>query len=184
MVVRSLAAIGLVVLLSAGLRPAAADQDDPRLDRLFAILQESEDPREVRAAEAAIWTIWIEVDDEAVAEMMARGVAAMQRQAYKEALALFDEMVDLRPGFAEAWNKRATVHYLLGNHRESLADIAATLEREPRHFGALSGRGLVYVALGDEVAALESFEAALRVHPKLAGARINAETLRRRNQPI
>ena len=88
-------------------------------------------------------------------------------------------MVAIAPDFAEGWNKRATVHYLLGNYPQSLADIGETLEREPRHFGALSGRGLVYVALEDEVRALKAFDAALAIHPNLTSAAINAATLRK-----
>ena len=89
-------------------------------------------------------------------------------------------IVAIAPGFAEGWNKRATVHYLLGNYDKSLTDIAETLALEPRHFGALSGRGLVYMALEEEELALDSFEAALEVYPLAHGARHNADALRDR----
>src|SRR3546814_20777188 len=88
-------------------------------------------------------------------------------------------MVVIAPGFAEGWNKRATVHYLLGNYGESLADIAETLALEPRHFGALSGRGLVYLRLEDAQRALDAFEQALAIPPNLPAAALNAEELRK-----
>jgi tetratricopeptide (TPR) repeat protein len=87
-------------------------------------------------------------------------------------------MVLRSPEYAEGWNKRATVHYMLGNFEESLADIDATLELEPHHFGALSGRGLVHVKLGDYERALSAFEDALEVSPQSAGPRANAKALR------
>jgi len=169
--------LAVAVLLAAG--PAAlADQSDGRLDGLFARLQAA-GPAEALRVEGEIWQIWTQSDDGAVRGLMGDGLAAMQRGDYRHALAKFDQMVVIAPGFAEGWNKRATVHYLLGNYGQSLSDIAKTLELEPRHFGALSGRGLVYVKLEDERRALEAFEAALAVHPHLAGAATNAEQLRK-----
>jgi len=96
------------------------------------------------------------------------------------ALGAFDEIIRLAPGFAEGWNKRATIHYLLGNYDASAADIESTLALEPRHFGALSGLGLVRIAQGDEAKALEAFEAALAVHPHLPGADSHIKELRQR----
>ena len=89
-------------------------------------------------------------------------------------------MVVIAPDFAEGWNKRATVHYLMGNYDKSLSDVAKTLALEPRHFGALSGRGLIYIELEDEKRALEAFEEALAIHPNLVSAAINAKALRER----
>jgi len=169
--------LAVAVLLSAG--PAAlADQSDGRLDGLFARLQAA-GPAEALRVEGEIWQIWTQSEDGAVRGLMGDGLAAMQRGDYRHALAKFDQMVVIAPGFAEGWNKRATVHYLLGHYGQSLSDIAKTLELEPRHFGALSGRGLVYVKLEDERRALDAFEAALAVHPHLIGAATNAEQLRK-----
>ncbi len=159
--------------------PAAADQRDSRLDALFSGLKSSADPRAAVAVEAQIWGIWGETGDPAVQGLMALGVAAMARRDHRAALGKFDQIVRIAPGFAEGWNKRATVHYLLGNYKKSLGDIRKTLTLEPRHFGALSGRGLVYVQLDQEARALKAFEAALVIHPHLSGSEINAETLRR-----
>src|SRR3546814_20178333 len=110
---------------------------------------------------------------------MGEGVAARARGDYLHALAKFDQMVVIAPDFAEGWNKRATVHYLLGNDGRSLDDIAKTLELEPRHFRALAGRGLVYMRLADARRALEDFAAALALHPPLGAAAAHAAPLRK-----
>ena len=129
---------------------AVPEACDSRLDGLFLRLQQAPGPGEAQRIEGQIWQIWGQSDDGAVRGLMRDGVAAMQRGDYRHALAKFDQMVVIAPDFAEGWNKRATVHYLLGNYAQSLADIAKTLALEPRHFGALAGRGLVYVQLEDE----------------------------------
>ena len=159
--------------------PVAADQNDSRLDGLFTQLREAAGPGEAHQVEGQIWQIWGQSDDGAVRGLMRDGVAAMTRGDYRHALAKFDQMVVIAPDFAEGWNKRATVHYMLGNYAQSLADIAKTLVLEPRHFGALSGRGLVYVRLEDERRALKAFEDALAIHPHLPGAAANADQLRK-----
>ena len=90
----------------------------------------------------------------------------------------FNKIVKLVPEFAEGWNKRATVHYYLQNYEASLADIERTLALEPRHFGAISGLGLVYIAQEKYMEALQAYEDVLKVHPTLEGAKINSIRLR------
>ena len=110
---------------------------------------------------------------------MKTGVASMNSGQFSAALEAFDKIVVLAPKFAEGWNRRATLHYFMGSYEASLKDIAKTLELEPRHFGALSGRGLVYTKLDDLERALDSFEAALEVYPQMIGPRNNAEAIRK-----
>ena len=175
-------AIAVVVLVSAllaAVRPVWADQNDSRLDALFERLREASGPAEAQVLEGQIWQIWLQSDDGAVEGLMRDGIEAMNRGDYRHALTKFDQMVLIAPDFAEGWNKRATVHYLLGNYPESLADIAKTLKLEPRHFGALAGRGLVYIELQDERRALKAFEDALEIDPMMTSAQINAERLRK-----
>ncbi|GAB4393652.1 MAG: tetratricopeptide repeat protein [Kiloniellaceae bacterium] len=175
-------AIAILLLLATAVLPpsaARADQTDARLEGLFSQLLEAPDPLEARQLEGAIWSIWVQSDDGAVQILMYDGIDALQNRDYTRALSKFDQMVLIAPDFAEGWNKRATVHYLLGNYAQSLADIAKTLELEPRHFGALAGRGLVYVELQDERRALKAFEDALAIHPNLPSAAINASKLRK-----
>ncbi len=156
-----------------------ADQTDPRLSPLFDQLKEAGAPAAAGPIEQQIWAIWLETSDGAVDSLMDSGIDAMSRGDHVAALDAFDQVIALSPDFAEGWNKRATVHYLLENFDESLADIAATLELEPRHFGALSGRGLVFIRLREAEQALSAFEEALDVSPRMVGPRVNVEILRR-----
>jgi len=174
------ATILLLALMAVPAGSIMADQTDSRLDDLFARLKSDTDQQAVRGIEMSIWRIWIDSGDDVIETLMAQGLAAMARADYPAALGKFDQIVAIAPDFAEGWNKRATVHYLMGSYPESLFDIDKTLALEPRHFGALSGRGLVYIELGKEELALESFEAALKIDPSLPGARRNAEVLRKR----
>ncbi len=175
-------AFGLVLGLALPAGPVAADQDDPRLAALFAQLKAAPDARAAEAVEASIWHIWVQSDDAVIGLLLTQGLAAMTRRDLRVALGKFDQIVKIAPGFAEGWNKRATLRYLLGDFAGSLHDIERTLKLEPRHFGALSGRGLVLLELDRQGKALEAFEAALRVHPQLPGAKHNAEALRREIQ--
>jgi len=118
-----------------------ADQTDPRLNDLFDRLQDVTLPADVVSTERQIWTIWLEPTDAATQQLLKDGMQSMSRGEYQAALKAFDQLVALAPEFAEGWNKRATLHYLMDNLDRSLEDIARTLELEPRHFGALSGRG-------------------------------------------
>jgi tetratricopeptide (TPR) repeat protein len=174
----SATAIAILVVLSTAFA-VRADQNDSRLEGLFASLLAAPGPAEAQQIEGLIWRVWVESDDGAVRGLMHDGIQAMNRGDHRHALGKFDQMVLIAPDFAEGWNKRATVHYLLGNYERSLADIAKALDLEPRHFGALSGRGLVYVKLEDERRALEAFEAALEIHPQMTSAAINAAQLRK-----
>jgi tetratricopeptide (TPR) repeat protein len=159
--------------------PVAADQQDQRLEGMFDRLQTTADRAEAGAVQQQIWAIWIESDDTRVQLWMRQGVSAMGLRRLDLALARFDRMVDYAPGFAEGWNKRATVHYMMGNYRASVLDIQKTLDLEPRHFGAWSGLGLIYDAIGQPAAALRSYEAALAVNPHLDGIDRRVEELRR-----
>ena len=172
-----IAAAMLCGLMLLGAGPAAADQTDERLDLLFATLQKTQRPAEVRAAQDMIWAIWTESDDEGVQSLMSEGLAAMNENRLNAALSLFDQIVVQAPDFAEGWNKRATVHFMLGNLLQSITDVEETLALEPRHFGALSGLGQIYLLLGDESGALNAFEQALAMHPHLGGARAAVDAL-------
>ena len=159
--------------------PVFADQKDPRLDNLFASLQDVPGPGAAFPLEQQIWTIWLEIADKDVAGILRDGMESMGRGKYDDALKAFDRVIEQAPDFAEGWNKRATLYYLMGDYKRSLEDIAKTLELEPRHFGALSGRGLVYVRLEDLSSALRAFEDALKVHPQMPGPKVNAEAIRK-----
>ena len=116
-----------------------ADQNAPELDPLFDQLKEASDLAAAASVEREIWLRWLQSGDDDVNAQMARGMQAMERGDGRTALSAFDEVVERAPGFAEGWNKRATLHWLMGNLAASVEDIERTLALEPRHFGALSG---------------------------------------------
>lgn len=158
--------------------PALADQTAPALDSLFERLRATPDPAEAAEIERRIWQLWTVTGNDIVDQFVALGLEAMAAEDYDNALKVFDEVTRMVPDYAEAYNKRATIHYLTGDLDASAADIAETLQREPRHFGALSGLGLVNLARGRESDALAAFDRALAVHPHLPGATTHIRALR------
>ena len=156
-----------------------ADQRDPRLTVLFDRLKTA-DAVSGPAIEAGIWSIWFATPDKVAADLLDEGVTLMSRRRWGEALQRFDKLVERAPDFAEGWNKRATVYYLLGDLQHSVQDIEQTLVLEPRHFGALSGLGQIYLQRDQPEAALRVFEAALRVNPAMAGLKRQIIELRAR----
>ncbi|HLI23241.1 MAG TPA: tetratricopeptide repeat protein [Stellaceae bacterium] len=147
--------------------PARAGQDDPRLPQLFVALKAAQSPGWANAIEAEITHIWAESSDPETQQLMEKGLTAMAEDEDQAALKAFDAVVAHAPNFAEGWNKRATVEFLLDDYQASMADIAHTLQLEPRHFGALAGLGQVELALGDKAAALKAFSQALAIDPHL-----------------
>ena len=122
-------------------QPGWARQDDPKLDSLFAALQSAERPANLSGIEIEIWRIWLDSGDATLDAVMAEGIRAMNGGDHAGALVSFNVLVESAPDFAEGWNKRATLYWLMGDFEASVADIDATLALEPRHFGALSGTG-------------------------------------------
>ncbi len=158
--------------------PAAADQNDPRLDDLFAGLHATDDLGAGTQLTHEIWVIWREIDDETAHVLMREGIRDMAEQRYESALTSFDKVIELTPDYAEGWNKRATLYYLMGENSKSAADVKQTLNLEPRHFGALAGLGLLYMQIDNYNAALEAFGDALGVNPHLPGAQRNIEIIK------
>lgn len=155
-----------------------ADQGDPRLEALFAELAVTGSADRAAALESRIWKIWLDPPPgRDVAAAWQRGLRTMSLGQGHDAMRAFDSVVALAPDFAEGWNKRATVRYVLGDLTGSVEDIRRTLALEPRHFGALSGLGLIRLAQDRPGEALDAFEAALKIHPNLPGM-VNIEALR------
>ena len=172
-------AVSLVFSLVALFGSATADQRDVRLVKLFERLHRSEDSPEVVHLQSGIWSIWTESADEESNALMYDGLLAMRGKRHEVALKFFDALVKHDPDFAEGWNKRATVLYLLGRYERSIADIKQVLALEKRHFGALSGLGLCYEALGDEAAAVKAYQLALEANPHLHSLPAKIERLRK-----
>ena len=128
-------------------------------------------------AEQALWMLWSRSGDEAVDRLLERGIDEMQSGRHAEAIATFSEVIRRKPAFAEGWNKRATALYLSGEYQRSLADCAEVIKRNPRHFGALSGAGLVSLELEQERQALDWFPRALEVNPNMSAIQAEARRL-------
>jgi tetratricopeptide (TPR) repeat protein len=148
------------------------------LDTLFAKLQTATDPVAVQSLEAAIWEQWTMVPEPKQREMMLRGMAEMQDRAFKASLETYTGLIEVAPELSEAWNKRATVHWLMGNFKASLADICETVKREPRHFGAYSGLGMIRAEMGENARAVAAFELARKWNPHIVGIDAEIERLK------
>ena len=114
-----------------------------------------------------IWFIWSRSPSAGASLMLRQGTQYMNEGKHEAAQANFDAVVELAPDFAEGWNKRATVRYLMGDYQGSIDDIKRTLALEERHFGALSGLGLIYDSLNEKEAAIDAFRAALEINPHM-----------------
>ncbi|MDA0664410.1 MAG: tetratricopeptide repeat protein [Proteobacteria bacterium] len=164
---RSLFAVLTVLLMTLGGLSAGATQADPRLDSLFDQLKKTTNAREADGIERQIWSIWMEAGAEDLNILMRQGTVAMAERDFPLAMESFDALIALAPDMAEAWNKRATLHYLMQNFEASVADVQQTLALEPRHFGAIVGMGMIYDQLGDQAAALKAFEQGLKINPHM-----------------
>ena len=137
------------------------------LDFLFGALKAAPDEVSAKLVEARIWAIWLQTPSDTAALLMMRTKAAMDAQQPDVAIKLLDAIIKLRPDYVEAWNRRATLYYLQNDYARSLADIAQVLAREPRHFGALAGLGMIMQDLGEDKRALDAFRKALAIDPYL-----------------
>lgn len=137
------------------------------LDFLFGALKAAPDDDSARHVEARIWALWTQTTSDTTALLMARSKVAADAKQYDVALKLLDAVVKLRPDYVEGWNRRATIYYLQNDYARSLRDIEEVLSREPRHFGALAGLGMIMQELGDDKRALDAFRQALAINPHL-----------------
>ncbi len=150
------------------------------LDQLFATLSRTKDADAAARADRAIWQIWTTYPGpDAVAELaFNRGMRAFTRRRMPQAEEWFDQAISSDPGFAEAWNKRATVRFAQGDYEGAVADIAQVLALEPRHYGALSGLGMTLMRLDQKPEALDAFEAAQALNPYIRGLDAVMQALR------
>lgn len=167
----------LSLALFAAAAPAVADQNDPRLNDLFARLQKTDNRLEAETLEGMIWGIWYASNDAEVNRLMDQGERAMAAQDMRTAIGAFTKIIEIAPGFAEGWNRRATALYMIGEYEASRADVAKTLALEPRHFGALSGLGLINAAENKGEAAIEAWQHALEVNPNMPSVQQNIEEM-------
>ena len=145
----------------------------PTNEQEALVALKGEDPELAATAEAMLWRIWCRAGDPETDRVFRAGIDAMQQQKLADAEALFSRVIELNPGFAEGWNKRATVRFMRGNFAGSIADCRETLGRNPNHFGAASGQGLCHMSLNEFREAAICFRRALETHPHLDAVRHN-----------
>ena len=145
---------------------------------LLAALRD--DDEVVRAlAEHSCWQVWSRAGDAEVDALFQVGVDQMQRGAAQAAIETFTTIIRKKPDFAEGWNKRATIYYLVGEYEKSLRDCDEVMKRNPNHFGALSGYGQIYLQLDKPELALDYFQRALKVNPNLRSVEAAVAELKR-----
>jgi tetratricopeptide (TPR) repeat protein len=137
------------------------------LDTLFGALKIAPDQASAKAIEGRIWAVWIASGSDTCNLLMSRAKDATDDKDYDLAIKLLDAIIAIKPSYVEAWNRRATVYYLKQDYAHSIADIAEVLAREPRHFGALSGLGMMLQEIGDDKDALDAYRRALAIDPHL-----------------
>ena len=161
----ALAVAAVLLLATAAFADEALDRAE--LDRLFTELKVAADAESAAAISQRIWAIWTNPSDPDLARRMFEVLAVRSSGNISGSIVLLDRLVEDYPTYAEGWNQRATMRYLVNDFEGSLADIDKVLEFEPRHFGALSGRVLIYLAQGKRALALKEMATALTIHPFL-----------------
>lgn len=147
--------------------PRVSGDKAKNLDFLFGALKAAPDQESAKAVEARIWALWTATPSDTAALLMLRAKVAMDGKDTDVALKLLDAVIKLRPDYVEAWNRRATIYYLQNDYSRSMEDIRQVLIREPRHFGALAGLGMIMQETGDDKHALDAFRKALAINPYL-----------------
>jgi len=179
MMIRRFFSLTVLLLLTVG-APVGAGQGNLRLDALFRTLRATSDAAYAESVEEHIWDTWLQHPNGEMIRVMRDGVLSLNADDYAGALDAFDTVIATDPAYAEGWNKRANVHYMLGDYRAAVNDLHHALLLEPRHFGALTGLGLIYLALNQPQPALRAFDAALALNPHLDKVRRQAEAIRAR----
>ena len=147
----------------------AENADETAVLPILGALKEDADGGVRNLAENALWSIWTRSGDSEVDHLLKIGSFLMANGEFQRAELVFSEIIELKPDFAEGYNKRATLRYMKGEYQRSLEDIDRTLRRNPHHFGALSGAGLCMLKLERPVDALTFFDRALTINPNMAG---------------
>jgi tetratricopeptide (TPR) repeat protein len=189
-------AVGFLVFAVPGLARDGADTTIPlkdlsaqeireeSLDRLFASLRKASGEEAAKATEEKIWELWSRSDSATAEVLLGQAVVAMGAADNAASLEILDRIIAAYPTYGEAWNKRATLHFMIGNYKTSLSDIEKVLDLEPRHFGALAGRGMIYQRQGKWSEALSAFREALSMNPNMVGVKNAVQELSKREQDI
>jgi tetratricopeptide (TPR) repeat protein len=143
------------------------DNRSHTLDFLFGALKVAPDKETAKAIEQRIWALWTLSRSDTANLLMSRVQKAIEEKDLDLAIKLLDAVVKIKPDYVEGWNKRATLYYMQKDYGRAIADISHVLKLEPRHFGALTGLGMILQDVGDDRQALEVYRRALAVDPHL-----------------
>jgi len=162
----------LIILFVLNITNLEANDKNKKLDRLFNDLKFKNATLSYEI-EQKIWELWsTHPSDQNLTKMLAEGSNLVNKQKFDQAIVVFSKVIDLDPKWAEAWNKRATVLYMVGEFQKSQDDIDKVLELEERHFGALAGQGLVNIQLENYDKAIMSYKKAQQIYPKMKSPKI------------
>ncbi|MCA0047686.1 hypothetical protein LB577_12090 [Mesorhizobium sp. B283B1A] len=157
--------------------PAAPMTKQDRLDKLFTDLKRERNEKAAERIAGSIWNEWSQSGSASIDLMMQWSQKAIENQKFDVALDFLDQVVTLQPSYAEGWNRRATVHFMMKNYGKSMSDIDHTLQLEPRHFGALSGLAQIMALTGHKQSALEAWQKVLVIYPMMRSAQDQVATL-------
>lgn len=157
--------------------PAAPVTKQDRLDKLFTDLKRERNEKAAERIAGNIWNEWSQSGSASIDLMMQWSQKAIENQKFDVALDFLDQVVTLQPSYAEGWNRRATVHFMMKNYGKSMSDIDHTLQLEPRHFGALSGLAQIMALTGHKQSALEAWQKVLVIYPMMRSAQDQVATL-------
>ena len=168
----------VIILLFLSNSILSANERDAQLDKLFIELKKNISSSSPKIAQQ-IWTLWsTHPTDEKLTSILDEGSRLVQDQKLVKAIDIFTDAIEIDPTWAEAWNKRATVYYMVGEFQKSQDDIDKVLELEARHFGALAGQGLVNIKLENYEKAIKSYEKAQQIYPTMKSPKIMIEQIK------
>ncbi len=167
------AAVSLAADAPAPIGKASHDAAAPLLDQL----KSAKDTAEAMMLESKVWQAWMTSGDAKIDEMVQKANTLMQFSMFDDSLAILDSVVAKAPNYAEGWNRRATLLYMMQEYNRSLADIRQVLALEPRHFGAISGLGMISMVKGDKAGALSAYKKVLEIDPQNPSAKASVEQL-------
>ncbi|WP_136618372.1 MULTISPECIES: tetratricopeptide repeat protein [Mesorhizobium] len=157
--------------------PPVVTTKQGRLDQLFSDLKRERNEKAAERIAGNIWNEWSQSGSASIDLMMQWSQKAVEGQKFDVALDFLDQVVTLQPTYAEGWNRRATVHFMMKNYGKSMSDIDHTLQLEPRHFGALSGLAQIMALTGHKQSALEAWQKVLAIYPMMRSAQDQVGTI-------
>ena len=169
-----------VIFIFFGNAVTDSKDSDAELNLLFKELKKNNSDSVAIEIEMKIWNIWsTHPTQKKLTQLLTKGSGLMSKGEFESAYKIFSTIIESTPDWAEGWNKRATVLYLMGRYQESLKDIDEVLKRESRHFGALSGQGLVHTKLKNYEKAIKSYETVQKIYPSISSAKVMIPQLKK-----